>query len=249
MEKEVNFKKNRKPLPNFILLPLFLVVLGTICAFLLSLTNQLTSEAIKENEQKAANEELKEVREMLNNRFGMEIVNNIHDDDDNVTESNEHVKVANESLREIDNKLRSINLISGRGTDNCLYEVNGEFYCRDLDDNANYIAFRVLHTNNFTTVTTIVLINIDDLTIKHVQVIGKATTLGASKDNLFINKNDEWNVIGQTEDTYRNEFSIISGSTYSSKSVKNSIRYAYNQLKEIGDGLLDEIKKLGGEIQ
>lgn len=230
MAEEVNFKKNRKRLPNFILLPLFLVILGGICAFLLSLTNELTKEAIEENTIKAAAAEAEEIKSLLKDEYGLVDINNIYDPSDNYRYSDiSSSEVKDEDKELIDNLYSEVELLSGRGDDSCNYEVNAVFYCKDAENNV-FMAFKVLHTNNFTTVTTIVVIEVSTLKVSHVQVIGKATTLGAAKDNAFLARDEEWNVNGKGESEYRSSFSIISGSTYSSKSVKNSIKYAYNQL-------------------
>ncbi len=241
MADEVNFKKNRKLLPNFILLPLFLVVLGGICAFLLSLTNELTKESIKKNEELAAAEELESIRDLLNNEYEMKELNNVFSSTDNVRTSGE-ATVPDEEKDRIDNLFKDVTLLSGRGDDYCNYEVANVFYSLDNDGNP-YLTFKVLHTNNFTTVTTIVVISLNDETVKHVQVIGKATTLGSAKDNQFLNKEDEWGVVDKKEAEYRSSFTIIAGSTYSSKSVKNSIKYSFDQIHALGDEILGQLVK------
>lgn len=233
MAEKVNFKKNRKPLPNAIILPLFLFVLGGLCALLLSLTNDLTKDKIKENDQKAAQAELVEIRELLAG-YGLEKVNNVYDSLDNYIEE-EHddssVKQPDDQMAHIDSLFDGVELLSGRGADSCYYEVANVFFGELKETSNPCLAFKVLHTNNFTTVTTLVVIKLTDMSVLETKVIGKATTLGSSKDKEFTSRDaGSWNVKGAKEDTYRSTFTIISGSTYSSKSVKNSIKYAFNQI-------------------
>lgn len=95
-------------------------------------------------------------------------------------------------------------------------------------------AFKVEITNKFTTLHTLVVIEEEgsNRTIKHVEVLDEATTLGSSVNSKFYNANG-FNVVGDDINSYTTDFEIISGATYSSRSVKDSISYAINMLKQI----------------
>lgn len=203
MEEKITLKKNRKPMPYFLKLGLFLFVLGLVVSILLSVAYVATKDAIAENKAKEAEEEKNLIIEKLN---GLGLTD---------------VAECTATYSEV--------LIKGTNS------VETVFTAKSGEVDA--YAFKLLAKNKFTTITVLVVLEnkADGAIVKHVEVMNDATTLGSSKNSKFYNNN--FGLIDQNKETYDAAFEIVTGSTYSSNSVKSSIDTCFEQL--------DAIKKVG----
>ena len=199
MAEKVVFKKNRKPLPIFLKLGLFLFVLGALVAFVLSLVYNLTKpyiEASLEKEKEAENQAIYALLEGYN-------------------------------IQEVEDETSSFELarIDSKDSSEVLAIYQGK-----LEEDVVF-AFKVSSTNVYTTFNTLVVVKEKDKQVVFTKVLSDATTLGKVKNDAFYDST--FNLEGANDTNYKDQFAIITSSTFSSKSVLQACKVAYLQLEII----------------
>lgn len=106
-----------------------------------------------------------------------------------------------------------------------------KIYLGKIDDEECYV-FQINSKNNFTTITTLVVISKRSNLILALQPMsGTPSFTTHGKDDAIAN--NDYNVVGRGENNYNDYFNSVSGATISSSSIKNSIRIAFEQLKQV----------------
>ena len=136
-------------------------------------------------------------------------------------------------IEEVQKALEEVGLKNAKDVTSNVTLVNGvESIYEGVNDKGEVCyAFNTLIKNQFTSVTTMVVINLGTKAIENIKVMDTTsiTTLGPGKDKEFINS--DFGVIGKNESEIESSFVGISGATVSTGSVRKAIKASYEQLK------------------
>lgn len=100
-------------------------------------------------------------------------------------------------------------------------------------DNADCYVFEISVANQYTNITTLIVIGKTDQAIKALSPVAGTPSFTTHGLDKAFNGND-FGVIGSNQNTYKSAFITVSGATVSSGSISKALELAYEQLGKVG---------------
>ena len=136
-------------------------------------------------------------------------------------------------------KLENINVsnienITSYNTNNLINDSKSKVLqiFKGLKEEKNILAFKMYSKNDFVEFNTLVVLKEDNnnYVVEDVIVLSNPTSFGDSANKKFFNNN--FNLKNSSKDEINNTFEIVAGTTYSSKSVRQAVSNAMEQISK-----------------